>query len=69
MSAKDSSPQIRKIDQYCIALRDMLEDPYHNENKEKISRFNEISIEFFLSMYYLNKINRAGELKGEKYEN
>lgn len=69
MSAKDSSPQIRKIDQYCIALRDMLEDPYHNENKEKISRFNEISIEFFLSMYYLNKINRAGELKGEEYEN
>ena len=59
----------KKINQYCEGLRDMMEEPYQNLSGEKRSGFHKMSIEFFLSMYYLNKTQCAGMLKEKNNEN
>ena len=66
---EDENIWIKKIIQYCNALKEMLESPYKIGEKDRKQEFNRLSIDFFLSMYYLNKMNCVQVLKEEGYEN
>ena len=69
MADSANKAQIQMIEQYCRSLKGMLEEPYIGRRKEKMSEFNADSIEFFLTMYYVNKINRAQGFEEEECEN
>ena len=68
MADPSNKAQIQMIGKYCRSLKEMLEEPFIGRMKEKKSEFNADSIEFFLTMYYVNKINRAQEFEEEDGE-
>lgn len=59
---------ICKIADYCDALKEMMENPFEGTEENARILFNRTSINFFLSMYYLNKMNCAKRLKGDAHE-